>query len=152
MLSNAQKKALAQVARRAFSRQRALTLGRGEAWTHQDDEWRHAEVMRAVGKNGLRCCVNDDFESVMAHFLDLAGEAGQAMEYAIKEANRDRVRAEAVLVRTMAAAGLSPAYVDKICLAQNKCQVADLTDPKAIWRLVFTIKNRGAAKRRKEAA
>lgn len=150
-LKNSQKSALAQVARRAFNRQRALALGRGEAWTHQDDEWRHAEVMKAVGKAGLRCCVNDDFESIMAHFLDLAGESGQAMEYAIKEANRDCVRAQFVLVKTMKEAGLKPAYVDKICLTQNKCQVQDMNDPKKIWALVYTIKNRGAAKRRKEA-
>lgn len=150
MLSLAQKKALAQVARRAFSRQRALALGRGAAWEHKDDEWRQAEVMRAVGKAGLRCCGNDDYEAVMAHFLDLAGDSGKALDWAMRDATKDRRQAEAVLVKTMAEAGLTPAYVERICLAQNKCQVADLPDPKAIWRLVYTVKNRGVSKRRKE--
>lgn len=132
-------------ARRAYEFQGNLGLV-GEA---SFDEWRHSEVTKACGKNGLRCCDQDDYAGLKAHFLDAAGASGAAFNWHVRaQSQGDRV-AMAVLRRECGAAGVKVAYAAAICLRQFRCTLEDASE-KQIWSLVYTVRNRAAAKRRKE--
>ena len=54
--------------------------------------------------------------------------------------------AEHKLHEEMLKASLHPAYVEKICRNQNKCSVLEASE-KQLWRLIYTVRNRAAAKR-----
>lgn len=142
-----QKSYLARLARRAFSRARALALGRGEVWAADPNAWRHAEVAAASGKLGLRCCSQDDFCAVEAHFLELLGQSGAAFNAHVRAATESRRQAEAVLVRECAAGGFALDYAAAICRRQFKCSIFDASE-KQLRCLIFTIRNRAAARRR----
>jgi hypothetical protein len=124
MLSKLQKQKLVMVARKAYDAMNPKPLtqpspreGRGndtvpvlnlkpltqpsprEGRGNDFDNWRHAEVAKACGKAGLRCCENHDYPIVMAHFLKLAGEDGQALNWLLRAQSDGRRQAEAVLHR-----------------------------------------------------
>lgn len=145
MLSRRQKLNLVLLARRAWDAS-AKGIGAIGNSSAAFDEWRHQEVTRACGKVGLRCCENDDYPRVKAHFLHLLGEDGAAMEWHLRAATEPRRQAEAVLWRELRAAGLQPAYVEAICRTQFKCGVIE-AGVKQLWSLVYTVRNRGRQKR-----
>lgn len=154
MLSNKQKSYLSQLARRAQYRLAAMARGRGEVmgavldFTKEGmDAWRQKEVGKACGKLGLRCCSQEDYKAVEAHFLHLIGEDGRAMQALVRSATEPVRQAQAVLVRELARFGLRQGYAEAICRRQFRCQVQDLTDESKVWNLVYTIRNRGKAKR-----
>jgi hypothetical protein len=146
-LTNLQKRTLSLLARRAFNRATALARGRGEQFQVKEDDYRHEEVIRACGKHGLRCCSQDDYQAVRSHVLDLVGEHGAAFHAQLAAGTEKRRQAEAVLVRECEKANVDLAYADRICLQQFKCCLAEASE-KQIWCLVYTIRNRAAAKRR----
>jgi hypothetical protein len=146
-LSNLQKRLLSQLCRRAFNRTRALARGRGEGFEVREDDYRHEEVIKATGKHGLRCCSQDDFQAVRAHFLDLIGEHGSAFNAQLAAGTEKRRQAEAVLVRELAKAGLHLNYANAICQRQFPCTIFDATE-RQIWNLVYTVRNRANAKKR----
>ena len=150
-LSKVQKRYLSQLARRALNQVRALARGRGEEFTATDDDWRHEEVIVACGKAGLRCCSQDDYKIVEAHFLERLGAHGAAFNAQVRAATEKRRQAEAVLCRELAAAGLRLGYAAAICERQNKCTLFDATE-RQLWHLVYTVRNRAAAKRRSARA
>jgi hypothetical protein len=149
-LSNLQKRHLSQMARRALNRAAALARGRGETFAVDEQTYRREEVIRACGKHGLRCCSQDDYKTIEAHFLDLLGDHGQAFNAQVQAATEKRRQAEAVLVRELAKAGLHISYANAICQRQFRCTIFDATE-RQLWNLVYTIRNRAAAKRRTSA-
>ncbi|MEY2408846.1 MAG: hypothetical protein QOF48_1516 [Verrucomicrobiota bacterium] len=146
-LSLRQKSVLCQVARRAFD----LLRSKGQLSGVTFDDWRRDECERAVGKPGLRFCGNSDYNGLLARFNSLAGEDGRAMNAYVREQSEKHRQVEAVLVREMEAGGFGPAYVDAICKAQFKCSVLDAKTDQ-ILKLIYTIRNRAAAKRRVKCA
>ena len=142
-LTNDQKRILSPLARRAFNRELALARGRGEKLADLNEQkLRHEHVARACGKLGLRCCTQDDYGAVKAHFLDLLGEHAQAFRAVHHGEGNARRVAEYKLVQACEGAGLTLAYAAKICANQFKCALEDATE-KQLWCLMFTVQNRG---------
>ena len=142
-LDKNQKRILSQLARRAFNRELAMARGRGEKLADLNEvAFRHQHVAQACGKLGLRCCSQDDYGAVKGHFLNLLGEAGKAFE-AIHhgEGNARRV-AEFKVVQACEQSGVAVAYAARICASMFKCSLEDASADQ-LWKLMFTIKNRG---------
>lgn len=141
-LSNLQKAALAQMARRAFDH----LVARGQLTGIDFNTWRRKECQRAVGKHGLTACGNDDYNPLAARFSSLTGEDGRALNHLLRAESEPRRQAEAVLVAEMQRAGLRPEYVERISQDRFKCAVIDATVPQ-LHQLIVTIKARAASRR-----
>lgn len=139
-LSHFQKRYLSQLARRAWQA--------AEREVADEATFRHAEVARASGKAGLRCCSQDDYKRVEAHFLNLLGETGQALNAHLAAETEPVRQAEAVLRRECQRFGLALSYPAAICARQFRCPLAEATE-KQLWNLVYTIRNRGNARQKK---
>jgi hypothetical protein len=135
-LTKPQKRYLSQLARRAW--QAAGPELDGESET----DYRHWQVALATGKAGLRCCSQDDYGAVKGHFLNLLGETTRAFQ-AIHhgEGNQRRV-AQWKVVQACREAGVEMAYAAKICANMFKCPLEDASTDQ-LWKLMFTLKNRG---------
>jgi len=138
-LNHNQKRYLSQLARKAWE------LADREVGTAE--EFRHAEVARASGKAGLRCCSQDDYKRVEAHFLDLCGETQKAFNAHVRAETEPRRQAEAVLRRELARFALTWNYAEAICRNQNRGAVISEVSERRIWNLVYTIRNRGHARK-----
>lgn len=157
-LTNDQKRYLSQLSDRAFRFLGAKARGRGEVWpediTANLATFRHDEVAKACGKLGLRCCSQDDYGAVKAHFLSLLGEDGRALKAHVEGANNPDRIAEWKLsqeIDAAAAVGITRRYAEEICKRQFGCTILEATT-KQKWNLMFTIRNRAAAKRKGQAA
>ncbi len=142
-LSHRQKSYLSQLARKAWE------MAEREVGT--PEEFRHDEVARACGKIGLRCCSQGDYKRVEAHFLFLLGEDGQALNAHLRAETEPKRQAEAVLRRNLAECGLPWSYAEAICRQQNKGAGISEVPERRVWNLVFTVRNRGAARRKASA-
>ena len=134
-LTHAQKGYLSQLARQAWHRS-------GQMDEICEENYRREQVGLACGKAGLRCCSQDDYGAVKGHFLNLLGETEKAF-HAVHhgEGNARRV-AEFKVVQTCRDAGLELAYAAKICTNMFKCSLDDASADQ-LWKLMFTVKNRG---------
>lgn len=151
-LTNKQKGALAKLARRAFALVCAQARGRGEepeTNTKAFDRWRHEQVLEATGKNGLRCCDQDDFLKVRGHFHTLLGEDGKAFNDYMREGTDERRRAEVLLLQNLEKFGFKNDYAEAICMRMFKCHVLEASKDQ-LMNLVYTVRKRGYARRRKE--
>ena len=83
---------------------------------------------------GRLCCIAQEDKAFAAHMA---------------AATEPRREAEAVLHRECGHAGLAIAYAAAICRRQFRVELADAS-PKQLWNLVYTIRNRAAARRRQE--
>lgn len=143
-LSKLQKAKLAQLARRAWE-----YVGSKSAEPLPPlDDWRRAEIFKAVGRHGLTECVNAEFNPVAAHFHSLLGEDGIAMNELLRAGTEQRRQMEVVLLRELERAGLPQSYAEQISRARWGLNVADLDDSQ-IKQLLFTIKSRVRAKLKK---
>jgi len=152
-LTNDQKRILSQLARRAFNLECAKARGRGETPDTSSaaaEAFRHEHVITACRKHGLRCCSQADYGAVKAHFQDLLGESGRAMNTLVHAEGNQRRIAEYKLVQACQTAGLTLAYAASICRNQYKCSLEDATETQ-LWNLKFTIDKRGRALRQREA-
>lgn len=161
-LSNRQKGILCQLSERAFNKLGALARGRGETFYAGPDQklerekFRHAEVAKACGKNGLRCCSQSDYKIVEAHFLELLGEHGRAFNAQVRAATEERRLIEHKIVEACNEFGYNIGYADTICRNQNhgkgieEIDTASAEGLKRLWQVFFTVRNRGIARQRKE--
>lgn len=181
-LTNGQKAYLAQLSDRAFRFEGAKARGRGEQWppvelvgrdsvepskdqgsteshpTVSESEilrrWRHDAVVKACGKLGLRCCSQDDYKLVEAHFLNVLNEPGKAFKAHVRAQGNDERIAEWKLMQAIKEAepcGINRAYAEAICKRQYGCTIIEAS-AKQKWNLMFTIKNRASAKRKEQSA
>ena len=157
-LSHKQKRYLSQLSHRAYDYLAAEADGSTDERLHAElresearEQFRHDQVASACGKHGLRCCSQDDYKRVEAHFLDLLGETARAFDAHLRAETEPRRQAEAVLVRECARFGLALGYAAAICSRQFRCDLADATTQQ-VWNLVYTIRNRGAARARQAQA
>lgn len=149
-LTKEQKRYLAQLGRSAFFRQRALAMGRGEEWAHEEEQWRHEQVAIAAGKLGLRCCSQDDYGAVKAHFLTLNGEEGKALKadfYGRVEMNRKRV-VDYKIDAELKALGKSRESANGISRRMFRGKDLDEVGEKQAWKVFYALRyevNRRAA-------
>ncbi len=159
-LTSRQKSRLARLALRAFNLAATEALGRGEVPARSirlaigadpllcatpsglRDAFRRYHVHRACQKLGLRCCVQEDYKIVEAHFLDLLGQPGAALNALLAAASEPRRIAEYKLREACRDAGVPLAYAEKICRDQNHGAGLDDADLNTLWRLIFTLRNR----------
>ena len=118
------------------------------------DAWRHREVLKAVRRNGLRDATHRDYKALRAHFLALAGKSVRAFKAAEKAAPEvaDAEQARWLLQQACREfSGAWPGYPAAICARQYRCALAEATPRQLaqLAQLLFTIRNRGRAKRRK---
>ena len=116
-----------------------------------EEGWRHYQVADASGKIGLRCCSQDDYAAVKAHFLDLLGESGEAFRWQVRASTEPHRQAWGVLERELAEAadvGIDREYLRVICRSKFKCELANAAT-KQLWSLIFDTRRSAAAKRRK---
>lgn len=161
-LSNGQKAYLAQLSDRAFNRLGAMARGRGETFYEgpheatQRELFRHAEVAKACGKRGLRCCSQEDYKAVEAHFLELLGEHGRAFNAQVRAATEQRRLIEYKITEACREFGFNITYADAICRSQNHGKGIEEIDGsseaglKCLWRVFYTVRSRGLAKQKKE--
>jgi hypothetical protein len=142
-LSLKQKRILAMNAREAF---REIPQGDIDGQTF--DEWRHSEVQRVCGKSGFRCCDQDDYAPLMAHFKHLQGEDGAALNWHVRSSGQPRRVAMAVLMRSIGQAGITRGYAEAICRSIFKCGLEEASESQ-LWKVNSTVRNRANAKKRK---
>ncbi len=119
-LSDKQKRLLSQLSARAYNHLASLARGRGEQPDlsyKAYDEFRHREVALATGKAGLRCCSQDDYSTVQAHFLHLLAEDGRAFKALVREATNENRIWEHKILKQLAAMGKpnNLGYIAGIC-------------------------------------
>lgn len=154
-LSHNQKRYLSQLSNRAFDR--AAADADGQSFyddfpsTRAREQFRHDEVAKACGKIGLRCCSQQDYKRVEAHFLNLLGEPGRAFNAHVRAETEAVRQAEAVLRRECQRFGFDLSYPAAICARQFRVTLADASE-KQLWNLVYTVRNRGNARQRKAVA
>ena len=137
LLSNEQKARICILAREAYALQFT-------DW--EFPEWRHAEQEKACGKASLCDCTQADFLRLKSHFLRLSGEEGEARRVETRAATEPRRIARYKLMQALAERGLAPGYAEAICRRQYHCGLDDASE-KQLWRLVFTVRSRRAARR-----
>jgi hypothetical protein len=153
-LTNEQKRVLSELARRAWRHAAAQARGRGEdpaedPLLREETGFRHGMVQLACGKAGLRCCSQEDYLPVKAHLLECLGRSGGAFEAHMKAASDGRRRAEWKLREACQEFGLNLNYADAICRRQHHGAGLAEVGEKALWHLVFTVRNRGRARRKR---
>jgi hypothetical protein len=102
-------------------------------------EWRREEQFKAVGKESLTDCVQADYLKLVAHFENLKGETGRALNAHLRAAVQDKEIALKKLHKECALRGLDISYPGKICLNKFKRTVDEAT-PRQLWCLVFDVR------------
>lgn len=114
------------------------------------DAWRHEETRKAIGLASLRHAAQPHYRPLLAHFLNLKGESGRAFDLIRQDQLREIQLAKAKLRQALATAKKPWPYAEAICRHQNRgLTIDELTSEPPIWRLVFTITNRGNTAKRK---
>lgn len=141
-LSKDQKRYLSQLSRKAW-----LKAG-PELDGIAADDFRRQEVAKAIGKLGLRCCDQNDYKLVEGHFLELLGRHGAAFNAQMKAATETKRLAMHKITEACQEFGFHLSYPDKICRAQNHGHGLDEIEEKALWRIFYTVRNRGLARQK----
>ena len=113
------------------------------------DAWRKAQQLERFGLTSLTAATQDQYADLKAHFLALAGNAGEAYEAARHGLENKRRQAVWNLNKALRDTGLARAYVAAICRTQYRCPLEDAST-KQLWALVYTIKARARAKHKKD--
>lgn len=149
-MNNLSKKQMAVICQMANKAYKYMSPAMGDV---SPEEFRHAEIHRAVGKSSLKACSSREYIKLYNHFAYILGMP-------IKQDNTwsDRDKAAHVLADTLARHELSLSYLH--ALAKDKFRgrflgygpdvILDairvkLTD-REIMQLVYTINSRGRAK------
>jgi len=148
-LSNRQKREVILLARRAWNLHAARLRSSGGQFVPipDFDAWRHSEVQTACGKLGLRLCLQSDFPWVMAHFLRLVGQDGQALRWLMAAQQDPRTQAWVAVERVMREHGISPNYAEAVCRNVCDCDLAHAT-AEQLWRVRGILSRRRPSKTR----
>jgi hypothetical protein len=135
-LSNGQKRYLAQLARRAWERD-------AEADGLDEAGFRHEQVARAVGRLGLRCCSQDHYGAVKAHFLNLLGQPGRALEADLRgrpELNERRIILWKIKERCREY-GIGIGVAEGICRQMTRGRSLEEADEtRTLWNVFFKLR------------
>jgi len=155
-LTATQKRELCILARKAYARARATgdavnPIDDGMCESRAFEVWRRLQQVAAVGQASLRCCINNDYLPLKAHFLALAGAARQAREVAAKHVTEPRQWARARLRRECneAADVMRDAwgYAGGFLRKRRGVDIATC-DEKALWQAIYLIRRRAGQLRR----
>jgi hypothetical protein len=113
------------------------------------ETWRHEQVRLAVGKGGLRLCDQLDYSKVEAHFQALLGEDGKALKADVRSASESRRQMEYNVDAACQRWGFQLSYAEAICRAAHHVSLQE-ADARTLRMVLYTINNRGAARRRKQ--
>jgi hypothetical protein len=134
-LTNKQKAYLSRLARDAWQTN-------PDADALDEASFRRAEVARACGKAGLRCCSQDDYGAVKGRFLDLLGrpdEALRAMVHGHPASNQRRV-VEAKIFRALNDLGQGLSYAEGICRQMTRgAESLTSAEPRTLWKVFFAL-------------
>jgi len=155
-LSALQKQELCILARKAYARARAMgdavnPLDDGMSESQAFETWRRLQQFAACGQGSLRLCCNNDYLTLRAHFLALAGAVRQAREVAARHATEPRQWARARLRKECDAAadvmrdawGYAAGFLRK----RRGLDIASC-DEKALWQAIFLVRRRAGQLRR----
>ena len=142
-LSNRQKWILSDLARQAWTKAGPELDGITE------EDFRHQEVARACGKLGLRCCDQNDYKLIEGHLRELLGQRGAVFKANLRAATETTRLVQHKILAACEEFGFQLAYADKIARAQNHGRALDELEEKALWRIFYTIRNHGLARKRK---
>lgn len=143
LLSNEQKASICMLAQQAAERC-------GVTGWREVEAWRRDEQRKQWGLESLTAATQDQYPDIKAHFQALAGDLAGAYKTTRRGQDNPRRVARWHLNKALAAAKLSKAYAQAICKTQYRCTLDEATRDQ-LWRLVYTVKNRGNARKRKAA-
>lgn len=109
------------------------------------DTFRH-RIARSVCGRRISEAVNGDYKALEARFLSLRAESARAFESALKSETEGLRIAHHKLATELRAHGLQPGYAETIASAIFKRPLGEL-HTKEIWKVFYTIRNRGKAKK-----
>ena len=129
-----QRQSLARLARRAWDKHLA--------WHNSTafDTWRREQSIRSCGRR-ITEATQRDYLGLKAHFLDLLGESGQALNTLLRAESEPARIAAFKLNRLLVGLRLNRAYAEKICFCKFGCSLAEASASQ-IWKVFFTVKNR----------
>lgn len=114
-----------------------LIMAAREAYRRQDpdlpfNDWRHEQVMIAVGLPGFTACRSENFCDLMGHFKTLAGQEDQAMYwYCRSKGNHARRLAWSIMNRLDRHQWLATASSDDLCRSTSPRRIQALMDRQA---------------------
>lgn len=151
-LSHLQKRDIALAARDAYQawpeREAFEAINSHLTRTDCFEAWRHVEQGKAVGIQSLCECTQAHYARALAHFQRLAGQEGAAQHTEARDQDNPRRIALWKLRQALTEAGLPESYAAAICRRQYRCALSEASD-KQVWCLVYTVRNRAAAAKRR---
>ncbi|WP_043586340.1 hypothetical protein [Geminisphaera colitermitum] len=150
LFTNEQKARVAQLARRAYDarpdREEFELINSHLSKTACFEHWRKWQTGRATGGvQSLRECVSElHYLPLLAHFSDMLGDGGGALNLLLRHAEEGRIRVFFKLQEALAERDLNEAYAASICRRQYRCDLGDASE-KQLWSLFFTVRNRRKA-------
>jgi hypothetical protein len=147
-LSKEQKKRLCILARRAYAVEQAL----GRTGTLDAEAWRRWMSERAVGIASLRACHQSDYLPLKAHFLDLIGETGEAMNAHLAAQADPRRQALYVLRQECQKATDvldNPEQYIRGFVRHRRHVALEDAEPRVIWHAIFTLRRKVQTERAK---
>lgn len=113
--------------------------------------WRKEQQLERFGLASLTAATQAQYADIKGHFQALAGDAAEAYETVRRGLDNKRRVARWNLDKAVKESGLRMVYVLSICQNQYHCGIEDAST-KQLWQLVYTVRNRAAAKQRKASA
>lgn len=166
-LTDSQKRYLAQLARAAFWRctKDDVRCTSGQAsdpartskivnrTSAAETDWRHEQVALACGKFGLRCCSQDDYGAVKAHFLHILKRDGAALKALVNGSAEANQRRQALwhLDKAMTALGVGRAYAEGTARRMFHGTTLDNLGTNQIWSVTKALRARASQLKRKGA-
>ncbi len=134
-LSNKEKAHLSRLAQDAWSQ-----LARAGATDQREHEWRREQALSAAGVR-ISEATRRHFASLKAHFLAMAGKAGEAFQTAVNDDPRENPRRQALwqLRAELAKNQLDASYAEEILRDKYRATFATATD-KQVWTIVYDIR------------
>lgn len=136
-----------QLARICMLANEAATANGITGW-REVEAWRREVQRDRFGLSSLTAATQAQYADIKAHFEALAGNVGEAYETARRGLDNLRRVARWNLNKALRESGLALPYVSAICKSQFHCSLEDAST-KQLWNLVYTVRNRGAARRKK---
>lgn len=152
-LTNHQKAEISRVARIGWNRAKELELT-----TEKEADWRGREAVEATtvtlenetlpGRR-VSAAYDDDYETLMAHFHNLAGNGAEALKWALQASTAKKRRALFALDVALKSAKLSRVYASTLCRDFWNCTL-DQATPDQLQKVIITVRTR--ARQHKKAA
>jgi hypothetical protein len=140
-LTNTQKAALSQLAKRAWEIQT-----RAHAADLPLDAWRAEQAIRAVGCR-ISAATQAHYLDLKAHFLTMAGETDAAFETALRAKDEPVEVAIHALHSACTKAKVPLTYAKKIALDKYQTDDLERLESRQIWHLVYSVKRAGSRRR-----